>query len=74
MHWACYTTGMDYRPFELANEQCKPKHFGPPSRQQRRLAYDAAHRLPAATRRPSLLRRLAGWLRRAPRDTGSREV
>jgi YD repeat-containing protein len=74
MRCACYTTAMDYRPFELANEQCKPKHFGPPSRQQHRLAYDAAHRLPAAVPRVSVLRRLAGWLRREPRDTGSREV
>jgi hypothetical protein len=35
---------MDYRPFELANEQCKPKHFGPPTALQRRLAHDAAYR------------------------------
>jgi hypothetical protein len=59
---------MDYRPFELANEQCKPKHFGPPPALQRRLAYDAAHRLPISPSRPGLLRRLAAWLRggRAP--------
>jgi hypothetical protein len=54
---------MDYRQFELANAQCKPKHFGPPTALQRRLAYEAAYRFPAASARPGPWRRLAAWLR-----------
>jgi hypothetical protein len=53
---------MDYRPFELANAQCKPKHFGPPTALQRRLAYEAAYRPPADLARPGILGRLAAWL------------
>lgn len=58
-----YTVGMDERPFELANAQCKPKHFGPPSAVQRRLAYDAAYRLPIGRAQPSRFGRLLAWLR-----------
>lgn len=58
-----YTLDMDYRPFELANAQCKPKHFAPPTATQRRLAYDAAYRLPMGRAQPSLFRRLLAWLR-----------
>jgi hypothetical protein len=49
---------MDYRQFELANAQCKPKHFGPPTALQRRLAYHAAHRFPISQSRPGVF----GWL------------
>jgi hypothetical protein len=57
---------MDYRDFELANQRCKPKHFGPPTALQRRLAYDAAHRLPASKldERPHALAWLLRWLYR----------
>jgi hypothetical protein len=53
---------MNYRDFELANDQCKPKHFGPPTALQRRLAREAADRLPAVE--PTLGQRILGWLRR----------
>lgn len=54
---------MDYRQFELANEQCKPKHFGPPTALHRRLAYDAAHRFPILRSRGGMFRWLVTWLR-----------
>jgi hypothetical protein len=51
------------RPFELANEACKPKHFGPPTRLQRRLRDEQAY----GTATPERDERAepAGWLRRA---------
>jgi hypothetical protein len=56
---------MDYRPFELANDQCKPKHFAPPTATQLRLARAAAYCLAPDEPRPGVLRRLLGWLRAA---------
>jgi hypothetical protein len=54
---------MDYRQFERDNEQCKPKHFGPPTALQRRLSYDAAHRQPADSPEQGIFRRLVAWMR-----------
>ena len=56
---------MDYRAFEAANEQCKPKHFAPPTALQRRLKYEAAQRLPLdAGLANTIWAALARWLRR----------
>jgi hypothetical protein len=51
---------MDYRQFD----QCKPKHFGPPTALQGRLTRDIAYRLPGAPSRQRLIQRLIARLHR----------
>ncbi|HEU5088039.1 MAG TPA: hypothetical protein VFT99_11355 [Roseiflexaceae bacterium] len=58
---------MDLRPFELANNACKPKHFGPPTALQRRLRAEEAYHAASSERRVAVLARGAAvlwrWLR-----------
>jgi hypothetical protein len=62
---------MDMRDFERSNELCKPGHFAPPTRSQRRVAreaiYAAAQGRPSAPRARLLLavRRVLSRLRRS---------
>jgi hypothetical protein len=60
---------MDMRPFELANEACKPKHFGPPSQLQRRLRAEAAYHQVWQPSGRSLVRWLRAALSRVRRKT-----
>jgi hypothetical protein len=62
---------MDYRAFELANDQCKPKHFGPPTTLQRRVDYETTYLLssdppdsPDLLPRSGFLHSFVRWLRR----------
>ncbi|HEU5088912.1 MAG TPA: hypothetical protein VFT99_15765 [Roseiflexaceae bacterium] len=58
---------MDMRPFELANNACKPKHFAPPTALQRRLRREEAYFPASGERRIAVVARGAAlvwrWLR-----------